>query len=174
MVIWDHPDSKEIYVIHPTAMWGTRYIRYKGKKLTNGEVVKYWGKWVVLGERKWLDQLAEKLDPYVEDEKISSIKYTKEPPKDVDIDECVMFVYCDKRERDEVWSILKEHGVKLKAWITEKETMEMWMPGGKLYERWIRSNNFNEKEIEAIKLDIQTTLGNIFNKPDEIYRPWGQ
>jgi len=48
MVIWDHPESHYIFVYHPKVLWGVNYIRYKGKKLTNGEVLKYWGKWVFL------------------------------------------------------------------------------------------------------------------------------
>ena len=174
MVIWDHPESHYIFVYHPKVLWGVNYIRYKGKKLTNGEVLKYWGKWVVLGEREWLDKLAQKLDKYVEEEKIASIKYTREPSKNLRVDECVMLVYCDKRERDEVWAILEEHGVKLKAWISEKETMEMWMPGGRLLERWIRTNNFSEEQAEAVREDARRTLGYVFNNPDAIYRPWAQ
>lgn len=59
-----------IFIYPPKVFLGKKYTVYDGRELTNGEVLKYWGKWIVLGERAWLDNLAQKLDPYVEEEKI--------------------------------------------------------------------------------------------------------
>jgi hypothetical protein len=137
-------------------------------------VLQYWGKWIVLGEKSWLDELAITLDPFVEDEKIPIIKYDREPSINLGITECVMMVYCDRRDRDRIWQILSLFGVKLKAWVTEKETMEMWLPGGLLLERWIKSKNFNEVTQNKVREDAQARLGYIFEHPDEVFVPWNQ
>ncbi|KIE17114.1 hypothetical protein DS62_06260, partial [Smithella sp. SC_K08D17] len=103
---------------------------YEGRELTNGEVLKYWGKWIFFGDKSQLDEWARKLDRYVEDETIPCIKYDRIPPANLGLTELVMMVYCDKRKSEEIWQILQQHGVKIKAWVSEWETMEMWKPGG--------------------------------------------
>ena len=173
-MIIDDPDSKFIFIYHPFVLMGRKYTVYQGHELTNGEIIKYWGKWIVMGEKSWLDELAQKLDPYVEDKKIPCIKYDRQPPANLGVNECVFMVYCDLRERDTVWEILKSHGVKLKAWVTEKETMEMWMPGKPLLERWMDSRNFDDANKELIRKDAQTRISHIFENPDEIFNGWEQ
>ena len=69
-MIIDDPRSKFIFLYHPLVLMGRSYTVYQGKEMTNGEVLEYWGKWLVLGEKHWLDELAEKLDPYVERKEI--------------------------------------------------------------------------------------------------------
>ena len=173
-MIHDHPESKFIFVFHPKLLLGKPYTVRNGKAMTNGEVLQYWGKWVVLGERPWLDDLAAKLDPFVENDKIPVIKYDRLPSANLGIEECVMMVYCDQRERDGVWRILDRFGVKLKAWVSEKETMELWLPGGMLLERWIQSKNFDETARETARKDAQQRLGQVFEHPDEVFVPWEQ
>lgn len=173
-MIIDNPDSNFIFLYHPFVLMGKKYTVYKGRELTNGEVLQYWGKWIVMGEKSWLDELAVKLDPYVENKKIPCIKYDRKPPANLGVKECVFMVYCDSREKDAVWEILSLHGVKLKAWVTEKETMEMWMPGNHLLERWMDSKNFDEATKELIRKDAQTRISNIFDNPDAIFTGWEQ
>lgn len=126
-------------------------IAYKGKILTQEEYLDHWGKWVILDEREKLDELAVKLNPYVESRAIQSIKYDRSPQKIFDLDECAMLVFCDDRERDEVWKILSNLGVTLKTWVYERETIEMWMPGGLLIEKWIKAHGFEGKEAEEVR-----------------------
>ena len=173
-MIIDSPDSHFIFIYHPLALMGRKYTVYQGKEMTNGEVMEYWGKWIVLGSRSLLDELAEKLDPFVEDKKIPCIKYDRQPSRNLGVEECVMMVYSDKRERDKVWDILSRFGIKLKAWVTEKETMEMWKSGGFLLERWLASTEYDEKTKEAVRADAESSLSYIFNHPDEIFTPWQQ
>ena len=173
-MIVDNPDSYFIFIFHPKIYQGKTYTVYRGKELTNGEVLQYWGKWIVLGDKVWLDELARKLDRYVEEEKIPCIKYDREPPANLGLEECVMMVYCDKRQSEDVWQILKQYGIKLKAWVSEKETMEMWMPGGQLLENWIESMNFDAATINAVREDAKTRLNWIIDNPDEIFYPWPQ
>lgn len=173
-MIVDNPDSHFIFIYHPKVYWGKKYTVYQGRELTNIEVLKYWGKWIVLGERQWLDDLAQKLDRYVEEEKIPCIKYDRKPSRNLGVDECVMMVYCDKRQREDVWHILEQHGVKLKAWVSEKETMEMWMPGGRLLERWIQSEHLDDAQADAVREDSRRRMERIFNSPHEIFSPWEQ
>jgi len=85
-----------------------------------------------------------------------------------------MMVYCDKRKSEEIWQILQQHGVKIKAWVSERETMEMWLPGGVLLEQWIKSMNFNEEQAQATREDAGRTMGYIFDHPDEIFTAWAQ
>ncbi|MBN1365061.1 MAG: hypothetical protein JW976_09690 [Syntrophaceae bacterium] len=173
-MIIDRPDSHFIFVFHPLVLTGRKYTVYEGKELTNSEVLQYWGKWIVLGERPWLDELARKLDRYVEDKTIPCIKYDRRPPENLDLKESVMMVYCDKRKSEEIWEILRQHGVKIKAWVSERETMEMWLPGGPLLEKWISSMNLSEEEAKMNREDAAARLGYIFDHPDEIFSPWEQ
>lgn len=173
-MIVDDPDSHFVFVYHPETFYGKRYTMYNGRAMTNGEVLEYWGKWIVLGESAALENLAAQLDHYVEREIIPVIKYDREPPQNLGIDECVMMVYCDRRCREEVWAILERHGVKLKAWVSEKETMEMWSPGGPFLERWIKSKNLDEDRAAAVREDSRVRLGRVFERPKEIFSPWAQ
>jgi hypothetical protein len=173
-MIIDHPDSHFIFVYHPFVLMGKRYTVFQGRELTNAEILQYWGKWIVLGNRPFLDELAEKLDPYVEDKKIPCIKYDRSPSKNLGVTECVFMVYCDRRQRDEVWDILRKFGVKLKAWVTEKETMALWMPGKPLLERWMASKRFDESTRERIRKDAEDRLSRVFEHPDEVFTGWEQ
>ncbi len=173
-MIIDDPRSNFIFVYHPFVMLGRKYTVYQGRELTNGEILKYWGKWLILGEKTWLDELAKKLDPYVEKKRIPCIKYDRKPSVNLGVEECVFMVYCDKRERGEVWSILAQFGAKLKAWVTEKETMEMWLPGSPLLEQWLKTTDFNEASKEVIRRDARKRIIYIFDHPDEIFVGWEQ
>ena len=153
---------------------GKLYTVYQGRQLTNAEILKYWGKWIILGNKTWLDELAIKLDPYVEDKKIPCIKYDRKPSTNIGVDECVFMVYCDRRERDKVWEILKQFGVKLKAWVTEKETMEMWMPGQPLLERWMESKRYDDATKDLIRKDAKERMSKIFDNPDAVFTGWEQ
>ncbi len=173
-MIIDDPNSHFIFVYHPLALMGRKYTLYNKKELTNSEVLEFWGKWIVLGEKAWLDDLAKKLDPYVEEKKIPCIKYDRNPSGNLGIEECVMMVYCDSRARDDIWVILSQFGVKIKAWVTEKETMELWLPGKPLLERWLVSRGFDETTRDAIRHDAEARLKYIFDHPDDIFTPWEQ
>src|SRR5450759_2846063 len=102
-MIIDNPESHFIFVYHPFVLMGRKYTIYNGVPLTNREVLQYWGKWIVLGDRPWLDELARKLDPYVEQKKIPCVKYDRNPSPRLGITEHVMMVYCDRRGREDVW-----------------------------------------------------------------------
>ncbi|PJC75472.1 MAG: hypothetical protein CO012_03200 [Syntrophobacterales bacterium CG_4_8_14_3_um_filter_49_14] len=173
-MIVDKPESHFIFVFHPKIFEGKKYTVYEGRELTNGDVLQYWGKWIFLGERPQLDELARKLDRYVEEEAIPCIKYDRNPSANLGLAEAVMMVYCDRRKSEEVWQILRQHGIRIKAWVSERETMEMWKPGGVLLERWITSMNLDPEEARATREDAGTRLGYIFDHPDEIFSPWPQ
>jgi hypothetical protein len=173
-MIIDNPESHFIFVYHPFVLMGRKYTIYNGVPLTNREVLQYWGKWIVLGDRPWLDELARKLDPYVEQKKIPCVKYDRNPSPRLGITEHVMMVYCDRRGREDVWEILREQGVKTKAWVTEEETMNLWMPGGPLLERWLASETFEQGTKEAIREDAGRRLNYLREHPDEIFTPWEQ
>ncbi|MEW5734083.1 MAG: hypothetical protein AB1921_04465 [Thermodesulfobacteriota bacterium] len=173
-MIVDQPESHFVFVYHPAIFHGEKYTVFQGRPLTNGEVLAYWGKWLVLGSAEKLAELARKLDPYVEARMIPCIKYDRNPPTNLGMEECVMMVYCDRRNRDSVWAILKKHGIRLKAWVTEAETMELWKPGGPLLERWMESRGFGEEMKEAIRNDASMRLSRIVDNPDEEFSPWEQ
>jgi hypothetical protein len=173
MIIND-PRSKFIFLYHPLVLMGRSYTVYQGKDMTNGEVLEYWGKWLVLGEKDKLDELAEKLDPQVENKEIPCIKYDRTPPLNLGVEECVMMVYCDRRNRDEVWKILAGFGIKMKAWVTERETMEMWLPGGLLLERWMASQDYDEATRDAVREDAGRRIAHVLDNPEETYKTWEQ
>ncbi|MFO7965610.1 MAG: hypothetical protein R6U50_16920 [Desulfobacterales bacterium] len=173
-MIIDDPNSHFIFVYHPFVLMGKRYTTHRGKELTNAEVLKYWGKWIILGKKEQLDDLATKLDPYVEEKKIPCIKYDRNPSANLGVNECVFMVYCDRRDRDNVWQILSRFGIKMKAWVTEKETMELWMPGSPLLERWMESKGFDETSKALIRKDAKERLSRIFDNPDAVFTGWEQ
>ncbi|KJS01647.1 MAG: hypothetical protein VR68_04595 [Peptococcaceae bacterium BRH_c4a] len=193
-MIVDHPGSHFIFVYHPYVFYGRSYITYQGRPLTNKEYLDHWGKWIVLGSRKRLDDLAAKLDLYVEQGVIPCVKYDREPPKEMDLEvkqklrrrfidvgqdeavlmECVMCVFCDQRQREEVWQILTGLGVNLKAWVYEKETIDLWLPGGILLERWIAQNCSGEDEAEKVRQESQERFRETFKNEDAIYKGWPQ
>jgi hypothetical protein len=173
-MIYDSPGSHFIFIYHPSVFDGQSYTVFQGKRLTNGEVLAYWGKWIILGERPWIDALARALDPHVEARRIPCVKYDREPSKNLGVEECVMMVYCDRRERDAVWEILAANGARMKAWVTERETMELWRPGSPLLERWMDSRGFDETLREAVRADAKARLGRVFEYPDEEFSPWEQ
>ncbi len=173
-MIIDDPRSKFIFLYHPLVLMGRSYTVYQSKDMTNGEVLEYWGKWLVLGEKDKLDELAEKLDPQVENKEIPCIKYDRTPPLNLGVEECVMMVYCDRRNRDEVWKILAGFGIKMKAWVTERETMEMWLPGGLLLERWMASQDYDEATRDAVREDAGRRIAHVLDNPEETYKTWEQ
>ena len=151
-MIVDKPYYNWIYVI-PSDWYFP--IAYKGKTLTREEYLEHWGKWIILGEREKLDEMAAKLDPYVEDRTIQSIKYDRSPQKIFGLEECALLAFCDDRERDEVWGILAGLGVTLKSWVYERETIEMWMPGGFLIEKWIEAHGLESGEAEKVRQETK-------------------
>ncbi|MCD6273063.1 MAG: hypothetical protein J7K30_09505, partial [Deltaproteobacteria bacterium] len=63
--------------------------------------------------------------------------------------------------------ILKQYGIKLKAWVPERDTVSMWLPGGRLLEDWIKSENLSEKETEKVRKDSLQKFGAILDHPHE-------
>jgi len=146
------------------------YINYRGKELTNKDYLEYWGKWIILGSRKDLDELAKKIDPFVEDKLIPAVKYDREPIPEFQLETCVMCVYCDVRQREEVWRILSSLGVEDKAWVFEKETVERWLPGGHLLEKWIEGKGLNPEEAEKVRESSREKFRTMFEHEYAVFR----
>ena len=108
-MILDDGRSYFVYVCHPAfpSLGAKSYMTHQGKQLTNQECLEHWGKWIILETRERLDDLARKLDPYVERKEIPIIKYDRVPPKNLGGEVCAMLVFCDDRQRDGVWEILR-------------------------------------------------------------------
>jgi hypothetical protein len=174
-MIVDQPQSHFIFIHHKESVYGYRNsITYKGKPLTNKEYLAYWGKWVIMGRREEFDELAKKLDPCVENGAISCVKYDRVKLEHLGFKEHVMCVYCDKREREEVWQILYGLGARLKAWFYDKETIEMWSPGGRLLENWIAAQSLTPHEAEAVRDDSRKRFSVLYENEDEIFTGWEQ
>ena len=173
-MIVDQPGSHFIFGYHPEIYEGYKYIAYKGRPLTNKEYLDYWGKWLVFGSRQRHDELAIKLDPYVESGLIACFKYDRKALTNLGMEECVMCVFCDKRNRDEVWGILADQQVKLKAWIYDRETVSMWLPGGTLLENWISSEKLCDKKAERVRQDSRQRFSEILDYPDRPFAGWQQ
>ena len=94
------------------------------------EYLEHFGKWTIMDDKENLDDLARKLDPYVECRAIYTIKYTRAPESHFGIDQCVMCIFCDDRDKEDVWEILARQGVTLKAFVHDRQVVEMWQPGG--------------------------------------------
>jgi len=170
-MIIDRPQSHFIFILPRAHVYGNyNYINYKGKELTNNEYLKYWGKWVFLGTRQELDKLAKKIDPLVDQKIIPGAKYDRQEIPEFQIGECVMCVFCDVRQRDEIWDILASLGVEDKAWVFEKETMENWLPGGQLLEKWIEAKGITPEQAESVRKDAEERFKKMFEDKDAVFR----
>jgi hypothetical protein len=169
-MIIDRLESHFIFILPKDHVYfGYNYINYLGKPLTNKEYLQYWGKWIVLEKRDMLDEFAKKLDPLVENREIPGVKYDRERIEEFHLGECVMCVYCDFRQREDVWKYLDEIGVKVKAWVFEKETMERWLPGGHLLEKWIKGQDVDNEKAEKIREGAKEKFRKMFENEDAIF-----
>jgi len=170
-MIIDRPQSHFIFVF-PTDHVNSNYnyIQYNGKPLTNKEYLENWGKWIVFGTSEELSALAKQLDPYVEKKMIPAVKYDRKEIPEFELGQCVMCVYCDARQRDDVWEILSSLGVEDKMWVFEKETVDRWRPGGHLLETWISSRNLDEEMARKVREDAEKTFNEMFRDEDAIFK----
>lgn len=178
-MIIDRPDSWYIFIFSTDYFYTPSdpgsMIAYQGRRLTNKEYLEHWGKWVFFGSKEELAEMAKKLDPYVESHEIPCIKYDRSPQKWFDLDQCVMCVYCDYRQRDDVLQILSKFGVKIKAWTYDREVIQKWLPGGLHLERWIKHHNLSEGDAEIIRKESREKYHkHFFERPDDICQGWDQ
>ncbi len=170
-MIVDRPESHFIFIFPKAHVYQQyNYINYKGTPLTNKEYLTYWGKWLVFGTREEFDRLAQKMSPLVDSHDIPAVKYDREMIPAFELGECVMCVYCDERQRDEVWEILNSLGVEDKAWVYEKETMERWLPGGHLLEKWIKSHNLTTEQADSVREGSKLRFKDMFEDENAIFK----
>lgn len=172
-MILDKPESHFMFVL-PWAHvhMEYNYIRYKGKPLTNEEYLEHWGKWILFGTRQELDAIAEKLDPFVEEKVIPALKYDKKIIAEFKLGCCVMCVFCDSREKEAVWDILLSQGIdnENKAWVFERETIEMWQPGGRLLEAWISAKNLDLAEADQVRKEAKQKFERMFADDNAFFK----
>ncbi len=173
-MIVDQPQSHFIFVFHSQIYEGYNYVTYKGKPLTNKEYLEYWGKLILFGSRRKHDEMAKKLEPCVESGVIACIKYDREPLENLGMDECVMCVYCDERDSDDVWQILTNEGGKHRAWVYDRETINKWLPGGEFLENWIKSEKLSHDEAEKTRAESRQKFSVILDHPDKPFAGWPQ
>lgn len=152
-MIVDWLDFQWIYILHSNPN-----LPYRGKydfPKTKEECLEHWGKWVIFGQRQYLDELALQLDPYVEDRYIWDSKYLRQALTWMGYDLPAMCVYCDDREKEEIGQILSSLGVTDKRWVYERETIAEWQPGGKFFERMIAHRELSPEESEKVKEKFQ-------------------
>lgn len=143
-VIVDEPQSPWIFVLPSDKK------KIREKWPTKKDFIVRGGKWLVFGrERPKLDELAKKLEPYVESGKIPAVKYLREPSS-LGRGRMVMCVYCDEKEKEEIWKILEGLGIKQRIWKPNIQTVKDWLPGGRLYEK-IRKRGENKPEARKMK-----------------------
>ena len=170
-MIIDRPESHFIFVVPRSHYYGDyNYINYEGKPLTNSEYLDHWGKWIVLGPVEELTALAQKIDPHVEKKRIPAAKYDRDAISAFKLGDCVMCIYCDMRQREDVWEVLSDLGVDEKMWVFERETMERWLPGGRLLERWISGKGMSEEQAERVRAGAKERFEKMFADPDAIFK----
>jgi hypothetical protein len=170
-MIINKPGSHFIFILHSDCVYRQyNYINYEGKELTNKEYLQHWGKWVFTGSREELDKLANKIDRYVERKIIPAAKYDQEIIQEFNLGECVMCIFCDARQREDVWEVLQSLGVQSKAWVFERETMERWSPGGHLLETWIKNRGLSPEEAEKMREGARLKFKKMFEHEEAIFR----
>jgi len=99
--------------------------------------LEHYGKWLMFGSKAYIENLARIIDPLVEGGQIDSAKYSK---KESGVDpfpnreDYVMCVYSDDREKGRVKRLLESLGVEGMTWKYDRQTIEDWEPGGRLFE----------------------------------------
>jgi hypothetical protein len=173
-VLIDQPGSHFIFIFSKSYVYGKQhYISYKKRPLTNKEYLTHWGKWVIINTREYLETLAQKLDLYVEKGLIPCIKYDRKPIEEFEnllLNDCVMCVYCDDRQKEEVWNILVSEGVDNKAWVYEHETMQKWLPGGLLLENWIQAKKMKDEDAEKVRNNAKEYFDKLFADENSIFK----
>ena len=119
-MIIDELESNWIYIV-PT----------KEKKLPKGWA-EHGGKWLIFMKYEELESLAYKIDPHIENSRITQAKLSREP---LFYDTPVMCVYCLDSNKEKVWLILQELGIQKRIWKYDKQTLKDWEPGGRLYQK---------------------------------------
>ena len=176
-MIIDDPQVQFIMLFSHQTYYGNdsgTYIRYQGQRLTNKEYLEHWGKWIVLDEKENLDQVAERLDVLVERGIIPCIKYDRMPLKEFDMKECVMCVFCDDRDRDQIAELLAGFGLTTRAWIPEKQVIDGWSPGGMFLEKWIEGMGYEGEMAEMVREDSRRIMHKAFGDEDAIATGWDQ
>jgi len=169
-MIIDRPESHFIFVLSSDHVeYRYNYINLHGEPLTNKQYLEHWGKWLVFGTREEVEALAKKLDPFVEERKVPAVKYDRKLIAEFQLNRCVMCVYCHDQQRDEVWNILAGLGVKDKAWMFERETLEKWMPGGVNLEKWIQGRNMDPEQAERVREGARERFRKMFTDDDAIF-----
>lgn len=169
-MIVDRPGSHFVFVV-PAAHVHERYnyINHNGQPLTNRQYLDCWGKWLVFGQREELDLLAAQLDPHVEARRVPAAKLDRKRIDEFGLDRCVMCIYCHVEAREAVWEILAGLGVRDKAWMFERETMEKWLPGGVNLEKWIAGQKLDAKKAEDLRTAAATRFKQWFFDEDAIF-----
>lgn len=98
------------------------------------EYFEHWGKWLIFNSATQIRSLAEKLDPYIDQGEIDSAKFNREPSQ-IGRGDCVMCVYCDDRDKERIWIILRSIGLSKRIWKYDQQTYEDWKPEGRLQNR---------------------------------------
>lgn len=176
-MILDDPQVQFVMLFSHETYYGNdpaAYIRYRGIRLTNKEYLEHWGKLIVLDEKESLEKLAEKLDGLVERGIIPCIKYDRMPLKEFDMKECVMCVFCDDRQKDEISEILTSLGATTRAWVPEKDVIEGWSPGGMFLEKWIESMGYEGEMADAIREDSRRIMQQAYGDEDAPATGWDQ
>lgn len=169
-MIVDRPESHFIFVVPLDHVeYRYNYINLRGEPLTNKQYLEHWGKWLVFGLREEVEELARKLDPFVEEKKIPAVKYDRKLITEFQLNRCVMCVYCHDETKDEVWKILAALGVKDKAWMYERETLEKWLPGGVNLEKWIQGRGLDHEQAERVRADARAKFKKMFADENEIF-----
>ena len=173
-MIVDWLDFHWIYILHSNPQ-----SPYRGKydfPETEEECLEHWGKWAIFGPREYLDELACQLDPYVEDRYIHSIKYLCQAPTWLGYDQPAMCVYCDDREREEIWQTLSSLGVTHKQWVYESETIASCQPGGEFVEKMIAHRRLSPEESDRVRERFQQYskkwLSHIFGEGEKDPNIW--
>lgn len=103
----------------------------KDKKLPKGWK-EHGGKWLIFRKYEELKSLVYELDSHIENFHILQAKFSREPTF---YDTPVMCVYCLDSNKEETWLILRELGIQKRIWKYDKQTLEDWKPGGRLYQK---------------------------------------
>ena len=169
-MIVDRPSSHFIFVLAEDHIYRRyNYINLDGKPLTNKEYLESWGKWLVFGTVEELAEIARKIDPFVESKQVPAVKYDREMIAEFGLNRCVMCVYCHIERREPVWEILQSLGVTGKAWASERETMERWLPGGANLERWIEGKNLTADQADAVRRQSEAKFKHMFGHDNAIF-----
>lgn len=115
------------------------------------------GKWLIYGSKEYMEKIFPLIDELIDNGQIYKAKYSHRENKNRDLDPFydktpVLCVYADDNTKEATKKFLMKIGVLPKTWKYDSQTIEDWLPNGKLYQEVKRISEQDKENKVNIKI----------------------